>query len=130
MAYTPATGDVAKLSFGTEDLAAINWKNDIDGNAKDASNFRDGRNVATTLPNATTTFTVIWDSNDQPTATAAANLRIGATGTMKCYVDATKFFSQSVKITKISPENKGMEDLVTMDVTAMLIGTITYPVDS
>lgn len=128
MPYTPASGDIAKLTVGAIDLPAMNWKLDIDGNAKDASNFRDGRAVKTTLPNVTLTATAIWDSTLQMTDTLGGSIKIGTTATIKCYVDATKFFSGSYTITKTGPENKGVEDLVTMDFTAMIQGTLTYPV--
>lgn len=128
MSYLPASGDVAKLTFNSIDQPGINWKLDIDGNAKDASNFRDGRNIKTTLPNATATTTLVWDSALQPTDTLGGPIKIGSIATAKFYVDATKFFTGSFMVTKIGPENKGVEDLVTMDVTLMLNnGFITYP---
>lgn len=128
MAYTPASGDIAKVTFNSIDQPGINWKLEVDGNAKDASNFRDGRNIKTTLVNATASFTLIWDSGLQPTDTLGGPIKPGSVATCKFYVDATKFFSGSFMITKIGPENKGVEDLVTVDVTAMLNnGPITYP---
>lgn len=128
MAYTPASGDVAKFTFNSIDQPGVNWKLDIDGNAKDASNFRDGRNIKTTLPNATATVTLVWDSGLQPTDTLGGPIKIGSVATAKFYVDETKFFTGSFMVTKIGPENKGVEDLVMMDVTLMLNnGFITYP---
>jgi hypothetical protein len=128
MAFTPSSGDVAKMSIGTIDQPGINWKLDIDGNAKDASNFRDGRNIKTTLPNATATTTLIWDSAQQPTGTSGGSVKIGTVAACKFFVDDTKFFAGSFMVTKIGPENKGIEDIVTMDVTLMLNnGFITYP---
>jgi hypothetical protein len=126
MPYTPASGDVAKVNFNSIDQPGINWKLDIDGNAKDASNFRDGRAVKTTLANVTATFTLVWDTTLQPTAAGGGPITIGSTAACKFYTDATKFFSGSFTVTKIGPENKGVEDLITMDVTAMINGVLTY----
>lgn len=128
MAYTPVSGAVAKVMLGSTNAAAMNWKLDLDAKVKDASNFRDGRKKAATLDDGTLTFTVFWDSADDPTNTGSGNMRLGVTAVAQCYVTAAKFFSVPVIISKIGPENKGVEDLVMMDVTAELNGTITYPV--
>lgn len=127
MPFTPASGDVAKITFATFDQPGINWKLDIDGNAKDASNFRDGRAVKCTLVNVTATFTLVWDTTLEPTSSGNGPIVPGSTAACKFYTDATKFFSGSFTITKIGPENKGVEDLITMDVTAMINGVLTYP---
>lgn len=127
MPYTPASGDVAKFTFATFDQPGINWKLDIDGNEKDASNFRDGRAVKTTLVNVTATVTLIWDTTVQPTSASGGPITIGSTAACKFYTDATKFFSGSFTVCKIGPENKGVEDLITMDATLKINGALTYP---
>lgn len=127
MAFTPVSGDIAKVTVGAIDQPGVNWKLDIDGNEKDASNFRDGRNVKTTLVNVTATFTLVWDSFLEPTISGGGLLIPGTTATIKFYTDAAKFFSGSFTVTKIGPENKGPEDLMMMDVTAKINGVLTYP---
>lgn len=128
MPLTPTEGKVAKVTVGATDVPGVNWSNPIRGNPKDVSNFRDGRRIKTTLPNATITMSLVWDADDQPTDVAASNIRIGTEVTVKCYTDATHFFSGPYTVTEIGPKNDGVEDVVMMDVTFGLNGDITYPV--
>ncbi len=135
MAFTPTEGQIAKVTLtmtgGTlTTIPGTNWKLNLDAKTKDVSNFRDGRRRWDTLHDATLTVTLVWDSAEQPTKAATTGVRLGVTGTAKCYTDATKFFEVPVIVAQIEPENSGVEDVVMMNVTFELDGSITYPVDA
>lgn len=135
MAFTPTTGmnAVLKTSLGTgaTDVTtpATKWKLTIDGKVYDASNFRDGRRRFETLDDFTLDFTLVWDGAEQQTKLASTSIRVGQTGTAKCYVDATHFFLAPIIISTMGPENGGVESLVTQDVQGLANGSITYPTD-
>jgi hypothetical protein len=136
MAFTPTEGEVAvvKLSMtgGTADtiVPGTGWKLQLDGKPKDVSNFRDGRKRKGTLPDASLTMTLVWDAGEQATKASVTGIRLGVTGTAKCFTDATKFFSVPVIVAQIEPENEGVEGVVMLPVTLQLNGAITYPVDA
>ncbi len=134
MAFTPTAGKnaVAKLTLGgNSEVTApgINWKFDGDAKLFDVSNFRDGREVAPTLDDATISLTLIWDGGEQPTKATSSDIRLGVRGTVKCYTDATHFFGVTGVVSTLSPHNDGVESVVMLDVTFRLSGSITYPVD-
>lgn len=141
--FTPVSGRFAKVSLkdtptaATDyDLAAVDWKIDADAKVANASNFRDGRRALGTLPDATLTVTLCWDANDHPTKTTMQNLRLGATGTAKCYTDGdastspTKFWAFPFVVSKISPASQVEGEIVKMPVTLTLNGDLTYPISS
>lgn len=134
MPFTPTVGMTAivKLTMaGNSEVTVpgINWKLAADGKPADVSNFRDGRKRVGTLPDATITVTLVWDSDEMPTKATGTNLRLGVKGTAKCYTSSTKFFSCPVIVAQIEPENEGVEGRVMQPVTLQLDGDITYPVD-
>lgn len=135
MPFTPTGGDVAivKLTMGGNSevtIPGVSWKLNGDAKTFNAMNFRDGRKRIGTLPDATLDVTLVWDDGEQPTKSTATDIRLGVTGTAKCYTSATKFFSVPVIVSGIGPENTGVEGGgVMMSVTFELNGTITYPVD-
>jgi hypothetical protein len=130
----PTPGQVAVLKAtigaGSTDYVfpAINWKLSVDGKVVDVSNFRDGRYKVGTLPDATLTFTLIWDANDEPTSTAAASVRTGLQGSAKCYTDSTHYFVVPICVSTADVNNDGVEDVLKLDVSCGLSGQITYPV--
>lgn len=133
MPFTPVKGKFAKIKVSGSpdvDLPAINWSLPIDGNKQDTSNFRDGRQVMTTLDDAELTFTLVLDEAAQPTDSANGNLRNGTAITAKCYVNnaGTKFYSVPSVVTRIEPTNEGPTGRVLFNVTASLNGDVTYPV--
>lgn len=128
MAFTPTAGTVAVAKDSNGTYPGINWKLNIDGKVTtNPSNFRDGRVAIGTLTDAQLTLRLIWDSADPPTKVAKYNLREKASVTVNCYVDAANYFIFPGVVSTIGPENPGIEDVVGMDVTIQLSGTITYP---
>jgi hypothetical protein len=137
MAFTPTAGQTAvlKLSMtgGTADtiVPGVNWKLNLDAKTRDVSNFRDGRARIGTLADATLSVSMVWDSAEQQTkASSGTGIRLGVTGTAKCFTDASKFFSVPVIVAQVGPNNEGVEGVVTNDVTFELNGSITYPTDT
>lgn len=135
MPYAPLKGKFAKIAkSGTPDITfpAFNWTLPIDGMPQDASNFRDGRKVMTTLDDAEVTFQIPWDTDDPPTVAAGGGIQIDADFDAKFFVDnlasPTRFFQAPVKVTRIELSNEGPTGRVLANITARLNGAITYPV--
>lgn len=135
MAFTPVRGKFCKI-VDSESVpntyAGVNWTLDIDGNATDTSNFRDGRRADTTLDNVKATFSLIYDETaaDAPDNAANLNLRPGEEVTLKFYVNAagTKFISCVMRVTKVTPKVENLQDVLKYDVECMQNGTLTWPV--
>jgi hypothetical protein len=135
--YNPLKGKFAKIAFtGSPEvvLPAINWTLPIDGNAQDASNFRDGRKVMVTLDGAEATFTIVLDADALPTESANGNVKTGVEVTGRFYVDnlasPARFYAAPLMITRTEVVNEGPTGRVLINVTAGLNGDITYPVVS
>jgi hypothetical protein len=135
MAFTPVRGKFCKIEddAGTPNVyAGVNWTLDIDGNATDTSNFRDGRRSDTTLDNVKATFSLIYDETtvDAPDNASTLNIRPGEEITMKFYVNngQTKFFQIPLRITKVTPKVENLQDVLKYEVEGMQNGTLTWPV--
>jgi hypothetical protein len=135
VSYAPLKGKFAKIArAGSPEVVfpAFNWTLPIDGMPQDASNFRDGRKVMTTLDDADVTFQMPWDTGGAPTVTANGGIAIDADFDCRFYVDnltsPTRFFLAPVKITRIEITNEGPTGRVLANITAKLNGAITYPI--
>lgn len=136
--FTPTSGSIAVLTVqmagGTlQTVPAVNWTLEVDGKLFDASNFRDGRFRVPTLLDSTVTATLVWDSAEQQTKLTATGMRIGATGSVKCYTDATHFFVVPVIVGTLGIKNDGPEGVVMQDVSLSQSSqsgvAFAYPVD-
>lgn len=134
MAFSPLKGKFAKLAkSGSPDVifAGINWTLPIDGVPQDASNFRDGRRVMTTLDDAEITVGIIWDTDKPPTEAANEGLRIDADFDAKFFVDnnasPAAHFAAPVKVVRLELANEGTASRVMFNATLRLNGEITYP---
>jgi hypothetical protein len=135
VALTPVRGKFCKIvdDAGTPNTyAGVNWTLDIDGNAVDVSNFRDGRRCDTTLDNVKVTFDLVYDETtvDAPDNAATLNIRPGEDITLKFYVNAAqgKFFSLPTRITKVTPKVENLQDVLKYAVEGMQNGTLVWPV--
>jgi hypothetical protein len=113
-------------------LVMTNWNFPIDGKLKDISNFRDGRRVAGTLPNATLSGDVVWDPDGYPTDVSGMGLRPGQTVTIRLYVNAEQddFFQAVFKVATIGPRVAVDNDVLMMPVTFQLNSGIDFPGDT
>lgn len=126
--FHPTSGAVAILVVSGGTVPGINWKFNFDPKLKDVSNFRDGRVKAGTLPDGNVSVRLVYDKSKPPTAAGGYNLRPGATGSAKLYVDDTNFWTVPYVVGPIGPENPGVEDVVYQDVTLEYSnGDIVYP---
>jgi hypothetical protein len=138
MPFEPVAGKFCKITVTnavpetpvTADIPGVNWTLDDDAKEQDTSNFLVGRHRIESLADVVATFSLIWDQADQPIDAAAANIRRGAELTIKFYVDRgrTRFYSGKFLVTKASPKVGGQEDKLMLDVTAGILGDLTYPV--
>jgi len=134
MSFTPTVGQVAVLDLTLGGGAAhwigpgINWKLHLDPKVVDKSNFRDGRIKNATLPDGTLTLTIVYDQADSPFKTTGGNITMGATGTARCFVDATHYWTVPVIVGPLDLENSGMEDDLGLEIEFDLNGTAVPPV--
>lgn len=133
---TPVTGQQAPLKVNVANtnatLASINWTLEIDAKVKDISNFRDGRQRAKTLQDATLTTTVVHDASAAEYLSANGGLVDGVTGTAYCFqsnsTNTNAAYIVPFIITSVSPKNDGPEGIVMTEIKASLHnGTVTYP---
>lgn len=148
MTFTPTSGQFAVAQLGPGALGVntnitlpgINWSLDWDNKTKDVSNFRDGRSRTGTLPDYTLSLTLVWDSAANPLLPANGDLLNVNTNTgivkgsalnMTLYTDQaltnTKAWFGPVIVSKVSPKNSGVEDVVMLDVTCEANGMIVPP---
>lgn len=147
MSFTPTSGQFAAAQLGTGALGSntqitvpgVNWNLDWDNKSKDVSNFRDGRARVGTLADYTLTLTLVWDSAANPLLAANGDLfTTGNTGISKgSAINATLYTDQALTntkawfgpfiVSKVSPKNSGVEDVIMVDVTCEANGNITAP---
>ena len=84
-----------------------------------------------TLPDYTLSLTLVWDSAANPLLTANGGITEGAKLNMALFTDQaqtnTKAWFGPVIVSKVSPKNSGVEDVVMCDVTCEANGAITPP---
>jgi hypothetical protein len=147
MSFTPTSGQYAAAQLGTGAIGSntqitvpgINWSLDWDNKSKDVSNFRDGRSRTGTLPDYTLTLTLVWDAAANPLLAANGDLiTLSNTSVARgSLINATLFTDQAQTnskawfgpyiVSKVSPKNSGVEDVVMLDVTCEANGAITPP---
>jgi hypothetical protein len=124
---TPVKGKFCKVTVGSTDHPAVNWNLSIDGKVVDYSNFRDGRVKAGTLDDASLSFSIVED--EDATAIGATGLKPGDIVTVKCYTNnaQTKYISAAWCVQTVVPKVDSQEELLRLDVSAGLNGSITWP---
>ncbi len=133
MPFTPTAGPVALLKAapspsGTPSTRpGINWKLDIDAKQTDTSNFEVGRSASPTLEDATLSFTLVWDTSDQPFDPAKSGIDSGLNILARLYTDASHYYAGTFAVATVGPGVDGLESVVMYPVTAKLIGVLARP---
>lgn len=132
MAFTPVAGKHAVAEIdGSPDIPVpgTDWEADINPNAQEVDNFRDGVATMITLEVTTLSLTLIWDSAKPPVLAANGELVNGKELTINLYTDlaksSTKAYVFAGTITGSKLTNGGMKDKLMYRVTAR--GTVTLP---
>lgn len=135
MTYTPVAGQfgVVQVTPGNTpiEVPSVNWDLKVNSNAKDVSNFRDGRKRWPTLQDWSMSLTLVWDSAANPLIAANGGIVPGAFVGITAFVSTANTTNEAWVgngiVSSVNPKDSGVEDVIMYDCVIDANGIITPP---